>query len=85
MSILSNEQIRSLKQKAIYWREVLGRDQRLERQRILVPELENVVHTLGAEKILHIIAEHVESLDDPPPLPPPRIITRRAAQYKSID
>ena len=61
MSNLLNEmELGTLKGMAMYWREVFERDDDNTQQLILAGELGQVVSLLGAEKVLRIIAEHVE-------------------------
>lgn len=60
MSILDEKDMVALKQMVVYWQEAFQRDPSV-RERIVDAELANVIQMIGSEKVLHIIAEYVES------------------------
>lgn len=59
MEILSEDEKRSVRGMANYWREVNGRDNRAQVSDILASELHQVVSMLGF-KVLWILSEYVE-------------------------
>jgi len=64
VSILNETEVETLKGMAIYWLEVSQRDNQVERDELMSGELRQVIHLLGAEKVLFLIAEHVKSLSN---------------------
>lgn len=58
--ILAAHELLTLQTMAVYWLEVVERDNQVERERLAAGELEQAVHVIGAEKVLKIIAEYVE-------------------------
>jgi len=63
-NILAKHEMLTLKGMNVYWEEVLKRDNQEERQHIASFELTQVILTIGAEKVLQIIAEYVENVSD---------------------
>lgn len=59
--ILAPHELLTLESMAEYWLEIIERDSQVERERLTAGELGQVIHMIGAEKILRIIAEYVES------------------------
>lgn len=64
MSILNKSELVTLKEKAVYWREVFQRDNLLEHRVIAHHELISIIELLTAEKILHIINAYVNRIID---------------------
>jgi len=63
MCILDKEEVRVLNQMALYWREVLKRDEAIT-DRIIASELGSVANLLGAKKVLRIIMVYVNRIID---------------------
>ena len=62
MSILTETEIDTLTTMARYWQEVSKREELHEP--IMVNELGDVIRMLGAEKILLIITQYIQSVHD---------------------